>query len=458
MLTETGCLFFHCSPEITHNIRFLADQIFGRANFVSHFIWPLKNIAVPERVLANQHNDIILYGKSDLFLPTPSMRPRNYEERKRFSFTDERGRYMVSALDIGLSRPELVYEWQGYKPSKGWRYTKDRLDELNNKGLIHFSENGKPGLKRYLDDNEEIPIGNIWSDINLSNLKSERTGYPWQQPTTLLKRIISIGSQINDTVLDPFCGSGTTLVAAQSLGRKWLGCDREQKAVNISAERLQHDSKVAQGIDYIFESEERLKHIPEIPTEYTAFVTGLEDPISLSSLILQQLQEAQSLRRESQRILRLIKRGEDQVFEMKDAGYWHRYGNRKDPKKVENILETVVGFLNSKGGELLIGVDDKTNEILGLNDDYKAADPQKQNRDGYQLALENKFKNSLRGHCLPLYDIAFPRVEGIELCLISVKSSEVPVFYQGKFFVRKGNRTPCLSTEETVEYIKAHFK
>lgn len=458
VLAESGCLFFHCTPHITHNIRFLADQVFGRGNFVSHFISPRKSLVSSGFIPASQHNDVILYGKSDLFSPVPSTRPLNDEELTKFNLEDEKGRYMISSLHSGFSRLELVFEWQGHKPSKGWRYSKNRLDELHRDGLIHFRKNGEPMLKQYLHDNKEVLTGNIWSDLSFFNSSRARTRYATQQPISLLQRILSIGSHPNDTVLDPFCGAGTTLIAAQSMGRRWLGCDNEEKSVTLTTEWLESEFKITPGADYMLGDEENISCIPEAPIDYTAFVTGLEDPISFSPLILQQLQVAQSLRLESTKILRLITRGENQVLEIKNAAYWNHHNKKKDPSMVENIVQAIVGFLNSKGGEILIGVDDSTREIVGLSDDYRIVDSNKPNRDGFQLALENKLKDSLPAHCLTLYDFTFPRVDGVELCLISVKRSNVPVFYQGKFFVRKGNGNRYLSTEEAIEYIDAHFK
>lgn len=146
---------------------------------------------------------------------------------------------------MGLgSRPNLCYEWRGFKnpnPS-GWTMSKERLESEYQKGNFVIKDNGKKLERRkYIEDYKGMPIGNLWSDILPPSAK-ERTGYPTQKPLALLRRIIEASSNEGDVVFDPFCGCATACVAAQQLGRKWIGIDIEAKAAEVLVERLGDDA------------------------------------------------------------------------------------------------------------------------------------------------------------------------------------------------------------------------
>lgn len=114
-----------------------------------------------------------------------------------------------------------------------------RLDLLDGAGIIVFTSRGTPRLKRYLGANPGQIPPNVWTDIPPVNAQAkERTGYPTQKPLALLERIIKASSNAGDTVLDPFCGCATTCVAAESLGREWVGIDLSPKAAELVKHRL----------------------------------------------------------------------------------------------------------------------------------------------------------------------------------------------------------------------------
>src|SRR5258706_8701063 len=134
-----------------------------------------------------------------------------------------------------------MYDYKGYKPHpNGWAVTKDRMEELEAKGRLHFpkSKGGRIEMKRYLDERKGMPAGNVWMDIDPVNSQAaERLGYPTQKPLPLLSRIIEASSAKGDIVLDAFCGCGTALVAAQLLGRRWIGIDVSPTACRVMAKR-----------------------------------------------------------------------------------------------------------------------------------------------------------------------------------------------------------------------------
>jgi hypothetical protein len=145
-------------------------------------------------------------------------------------------------------RPNMMYEWMGYPyPEKGWRYQRETMETLHHEGRIHYptKEDGsldyskRPSLKRYLNERAGSIVTNIWDDIHsLQASSSERLGYPTQKPLALLERIIQASSNPGEIVLDPFCGCGTAVHAAQKLGRKWIGIDITHLAIGLIERRL----------------------------------------------------------------------------------------------------------------------------------------------------------------------------------------------------------------------------
>jgi len=141
---------------------------------------------------------------------------------------------------------DVSYEWttptgQKVKPYKGryWAYSKEKMAEMDAKGMIYYRTTGMPMLKHYLEDMPGVPLQTFWDDISpIISGSEERLGYPTQKPLALLERIIKGSSNPNDIVLDAFCGCGTALVAAENLGRQWIGIDISPTACRVMAKRL----------------------------------------------------------------------------------------------------------------------------------------------------------------------------------------------------------------------------
>ncbi len=185
----------------------------------------------------------------------------------------EKGQYRTGDLTgAGTSEGESGIPWRGFDPGsigrhwavpKTGKYTKyldsillpgylnvpgvhDRLDTLDKAGMIHYSSTGgMPALKRYLPpDAGQIP-GDIWTDIDVVNSRAkERVGYPTQKPLALLERIIAASSNEGDVVLDPFCGCATACVAAEKMGRQWVGIDLSEMAYTLVRERVAKEVQV----------------------------------------------------------------------------------------------------------------------------------------------------------------------------------------------------------------------
>ena len=206
VLKSTGSLYLHCDPTASHYLKVMLDGVFGIKQFRNEIVWSKtathKNNAVHK--FAVQTDSILFYGKSDLSVFQPIHRPLSDDAiRHEYKHIDENGR----------------------------RYAIPR-------GRSYYSK----GIKKriYLDTHKGVRVSNLWieTELQLNSSSAERLGYPTQKPVALYKRIIKVSSNQGDIVLDPFAGSGTTLDAAESLGRKWIGIDIGDEAIEIIQTRL----------------------------------------------------------------------------------------------------------------------------------------------------------------------------------------------------------------------------
>jgi site-specific DNA-methyltransferase (adenine-specific) len=218
----------------------------GKDNFRNEIIWKrttAKSLAF--RSLPNNHDILLLYSRDEDFIWNRPFKPydlNNLDEKtsKKYSYADKDGRlYTLGDLNNpNPDRPNLTYEFLGHK--KVWRWTRDRMEAAYKAGLVvQPSPGAVPRVKRYLDEQEGWPLDDVWEDIPpLNSQAKERLGYPTQKPVALLERIIQASSNPGDLVLDPFCGCGTTIDAAEKLGRKWIGIDITQLATSLIKNRL----------------------------------------------------------------------------------------------------------------------------------------------------------------------------------------------------------------------------
>jgi len=238
VLNKTGSLYLHCDPTAGHYLKIIMDSIFGHKNFRGEIIWKRTSAHSNARRLGNVHQNIFFYTKSDKFIWNPVY--VSYDEgyiKTYYRYKDKDGRRFMSSDLVGHKGVNPEYEWRGI--TRPWRYPKHRLDELDKAGRIFWTRNKFPRYKRYLEDMPGMPVQSIWTDIlPVVSWSRERLGYPTQKPIALLERVINASSNQGDMVLDPFCGCGTTVDAAQGLGRKWIGIDITYLAINLIKNRL----------------------------------------------------------------------------------------------------------------------------------------------------------------------------------------------------------------------------
>jgi site-specific DNA-methyltransferase (adenine-specific) len=251
VLRPTGSLYLHCDPTASHYLKIILDTIFGIENFRNEITWKRRHgfsSAVHESNRFGNCADIILfYAKSSdaKFTPQYNKDSKAYKEyvEKFFTLDDNGRKYQATSLTNPAYRPNLIYEYKGYKPpANGWMITKEKMEQWDKEGRIHFPKDKEGRLRRksYADELRGMPIQNVWDDIEqLGAHDAERLGYPTQKPLSLLERIVSTSSSVNDVVLDPFCGCGTAVAAAQKLGRRWIGIDITHLSIALQKYRLQ---------------------------------------------------------------------------------------------------------------------------------------------------------------------------------------------------------------------------
>ena len=244
VLKKTGSFYYHCDDHASHYVKQMLDLIFGYNNFQSEIIWKRTSARSDANRINQVHDTIFLYTGSDEFTWNAVYTPLDlqYVEDKYCHADPDGRRYMLDNMTSPNPRPNMMYEWKGHaSPDKGWRYSLETMTELDAKGLVWYptAKSKRPRLKRYLDESPGIPLGSVWTDIPPVNSQAqERLGYPTQKPLPLLERILHASSSPNDIVLDAFCGCGTALVAAQNLGRQWIGIDISPTACRVMAKRL----------------------------------------------------------------------------------------------------------------------------------------------------------------------------------------------------------------------------
>lgn len=255
VLKPTGSLYLHCDPTASHYLKILLDAVFGKDRFINEIVWKRygahNDIGQGSRHYGRVNDIILFYSKSQTRIWNQQYTPQSAEYiRERFQYTDRNGRrYTDTPLTGpgGAEKGNPVYEWNGH--TRAWRISKDTMQQKHDAGELHYTKSGYVRGKRYLDEAQGIPLQSLWTDIvTLGGTNPERLGYPTQKPVALLERILSASSNPGDVVLDPFCGCGTTVHAAEKLGRRWIGIDVTHLAIGLIEKRLRD---AFPGVDFV---------------------------------------------------------------------------------------------------------------------------------------------------------------------------------------------------------------
>lgn len=196
VLKRSGAIYWHCDYKTSAQMRLILNQIFQQPQFRNEIAWRYHIRMLYDTIKnrwKNNYDTILFYAKAD---------------------------HVFESQFHDLTYRQLKSQYP-YRDSAGRKY---RVDSLR-------------GTRHYADENKGTRIGTVWTDIR-ATCRRERTGYPTQKPLALLKRIICASSHEGEIVLDPFCGSGTTCVAAKQLNRQYIGIDRNPEAIHIATERI----------------------------------------------------------------------------------------------------------------------------------------------------------------------------------------------------------------------------
>lgn len=249
VLKPSGSIYLHCDPTASHYLKLLMDAVFGRRHYLNEISWVR---AVPKNDYAQgavnwpRMRDVLLHyraskeygGFNQPFIPL-SKQSADKQYKKVEAETGRR--YQLTSLTApgAGTRGHPQYEFLGV--TRFWRFSEETMQGLLQQGrIVQTGPNRVPRYKRYLDESKGVAIGDAWSDIPaVQGQAKEKVGFPTQKPLALLERIIKASSNPGDVVLDPFCGCATAPVAAEMLGRKWVGIDIAPKAVELVNIRLQ---------------------------------------------------------------------------------------------------------------------------------------------------------------------------------------------------------------------------
>lgn len=261
VMKPTASIYLHCDPTASHYLKLLLDAVFGPANFLGEVIWKRSSAHSSSKRYCPVHDTIFFYSKSENYVWNQTYQPLPQETADLWynNIEKDTGRRFNRAdmTAPGVRTGQSGAVWRGIDPTSKGRHwaiprfvadivkdkdTLDALDALDEAGRLFWPKKvgGSPMLKRYIDEAKGIPLLDVITDVSpLNNVAAERLGYPTQKPEALLERIIAASSNEGDVVLDPFCGCGTTIAAAQKLKRKWVGIDVTHLAISLIKHRLQ---------------------------------------------------------------------------------------------------------------------------------------------------------------------------------------------------------------------------
>ena len=258
VLKPTGSLYLHCDPTASHYLKIVLDAVFGPQRFYNEIIWKRTTAHSSARKFGPVHDSILYYAKGAPAVWNPQHTPYGDEYlAAKYRHVDADGRrYQLDNLTAaGIRHGSSGEPWRGVDPTaRGyhWKFTIHHLEELDAAGRLYWPPKGNvPRYKRYLDEVRGVALQDIWDDISPINSQAqERLGYPTQKPVALLERILQASSNPGGLVLDPFCGCGTTIAAAQKLGRRWIGIDITHLSIALMKYRLKDSFGLVEKQDY----------------------------------------------------------------------------------------------------------------------------------------------------------------------------------------------------------------
>ena len=278
LLKDTGSLYLHCDPTASHYLKGVMDAVFGIDNFRNEIVWQRTKAHNDGKQYGRIHDTILFYSKSSQRIWNPVYTSHDPEYvKKNYRYEDERGPYQLVVLHApGVTQKgESGQPWRGVNPSDAGRHwsaprrsswpdgveppedyeslsVHKKLETLDASGLIYWPPRGNfPRFKRYLSTSKGSRVQDVITDINpIGSQSKERLGYPTQKPIALYERLISASSNEGEIVMDPFAGCGTTIDAAHTLNRAWIGIDITILSLDPMRRRLADRHGLKPSSDY----------------------------------------------------------------------------------------------------------------------------------------------------------------------------------------------------------------
>ena len=283
VLKPTGSFYLHCDPTASHYLKLVCDAVFcGQGgDYLNEIVWKRSDAhndgAQGSQQFGRVHDTIFFYckGKHRIWntqhLPLPQKTADSWyrnidKDGRRFNKADltaskaggnvsygwpikrrAQSNDWLADLDEDYLRPDPDWVYLQVTPPMGrfWAYSIENMRKMSAEGRLVYSSSGRPYMKRFLDESKGVSVQDWWDDISMlrgihkHNDNNERMGYPTQKPEALLERIIKASSNDGDTVLDAYCGCGTTVAVAQRLNRRWIGIDITYQSISLILKRLQ---------------------------------------------------------------------------------------------------------------------------------------------------------------------------------------------------------------------------
>lgn len=273
-MASDGSIYVHIGHHMLGHLKVLMDEIFGADNFrniITRRKCSSKNFT--KKQYANINDYILFYSKGRSYKwNQPGVEPEQAWIEKEYPKIDSIGRRykLVPIHAPGTRRGETGQPWRGMMPPPGkhWQYAPSKLEELDFQGDIHWSRNGNPRRKVYWSADKKTALTDYWDQFRDAHHQSiQITGYPTEKNLSMLKMLVEASSDPGDLVMDPFCGSGTTLHAARDLGREFIGVDASFAAARATLVRMRHGLN-PMG-DYVKKKESDVVQLALVEEEHT---------------------------------------------------------------------------------------------------------------------------------------------------------------------------------------------
>lgn len=289
LLVVNGSIYIHLDWHVGHYVKVIMDEIFGSQNFRNEIVWRRIYTHSDANRYGHIHDTILFYTKQIKYIWNEQHTSHSDDYlNSHYRLKDKDGKpYQLISMSAKTGKREIrIIDGKEYYPEgNAWKYSQKTIDKYWEEGKIVFTKEGTPRLKLFLEDTKGRIIQSIWTDIYPVNSQAvERVDYATQKPEALLERIIKASSNEGDLVMDCFCGSGTTPVVAEKLGRRWIGCDLSRYAIHTTRKRLmdienckpfeilnlgKYERQVWQGISFNGRDRETVLY------EYLAFILRL---------------------------------------------------------------------------------------------------------------------------------------------------------------------------------------